>query len=88
MNCKIDDIARIIGGFPENVNKLVLVRAEHARGPGHWIVEVLQPLRSNKGPKPAGSTAHCQDALLRPLNDKPGNEDWFIAAPTEKKVTA
>ena len=75
MNCKPGDLARMVrSDFPENVNKLVWVREKAPTFVGEgWMVELLQPMKTTFGWKPAGSIGSAADTDLRPIRD-PGDD--------------
>lgn len=85
MNCKENDIARVIfSEWPDNVNKLVRV-VEEDKFPGivgalhgHvWWIETLQPMMSSAGPIGAGAKGTCPDKWLRTLHDGDGVDEML-----------
>lgn len=88
MNCKPDDIAYVVGGdAPENVNKLVRVRAPDPfqfHGEFEWDCEALQTMVGftfkGKSIIAPGHQISCLDRHLRPLHSGDGVDEMVLKA--------
>jgi len=90
MNVQAGDLAYIARksvGLPTNHNKLVRVIKAFLRpevGEPEWICEALQPMRvsgsSGVRDVPAGHVALLRDSSLRPLRDRPGDDETLTWA--------
>lgn len=84
MNCKPNEIARIVNSNTGNNNRLVMTREfvqNHVHGQG-WECEALQTIiNPHGGTVPPGTIVFSADAHLRPIRDQPGEDETLQWAP-------
>ena len=83
MNCKTGDVARYIGHVSSLRGMYFLVGEKtNFLGEDAWYVDPPPP------PSPDYvAIGMIFDKSLKPINDQPGNESWFTAAPKSLPAT-
>jgi hypothetical protein len=91
MNCKQGDIARIIRG-PARDKFVTCIRLETpfdvdcAHGP-IWLIDSAIPHCFRDSRAPAGDKPYCNDSILQPIRDRPGEDETLTWKEVPKQLT-
>lgn len=81
MRCKVGDLCVIVRSNNGNEGRLVEVVGTSPYGPGYWMCEAMSVATAvpfpggQRKPVPAGHRASIMDYRLRPIRDKPGEDE-------------